>query len=117
MLDSLVRIPTENDIRNESKYYPDKPFIVSEFGAAGIKNLHGDLLFTEDFQAEYIKSVWNAIKNVEECGGGILWCWTDYYHRKYFNHTYAVFGPYGVLNVNKYSKKSLKVLSQLFNEK
>ncbi len=117
MIDSMVRIPSENDIRNACNYYQNKPMIVSEFGVAGIKNIYGDVLFSEDYQAEYIKAVWKAISNVKECSGGILWSWSDYYHRKYFNQTYAPFGPYGVLNVNKVPKKSFEILSILFNEK
>jgi len=117
MLNSMVRIPSENDIRSACNYFPNKPMVVSEFGATGIKNIYGDVLFSEDYQAEYIKYVWKAITNVDECSGGILWSWADYYHRKYFNHTYAPFGPYGVVSVNRKPKKSFEVLLELFNEK
>ncbi len=115
-LDSLVRKPSENKIREQCSYYPNKPMIVTEFGAAGIKNIYGNNSFSEDFQAEYINNVWKAIKNVPACSGGILWSWADYYHRKNFNN-YNTFGPYGVLNINREPKKSFKTIIKLFHEK
>ncbi len=114
-LDSLVRKPSENKIREQCSYFPNKPMIVTEFGAGGIKNIHGNNSFSENFQAEYIKNTWKAIKNVSGCSGGILWCWADYYHRKGFNN-YNAFGPYGVLNVNRKEKESFKTISKLFHE-
>ncbi len=92
-LDSLVRIPSEDYIRRQCSYYPHKPVLISEFGAAGIYGVSGDVMFSEDFQAAYIKKAWEAIAAVPQCSGGILWCWADYYHRKYFIQTYAPFGP------------------------
>ena len=116
LLDSLVRLPSENYIRRQCKYYPNKPVLVTEFGAAGIYDIAGDVLFSEDFQTEYITRVWQAIQNVPECSGGILWCWADYYHRKYFTQTYAPFGPYGVLNVERKPKKAFKILCRIYGD-
>jgi beta-glucuronidase len=117
MLDSLVRLPSEKYIRRQCNYYVDKPLLVSEFGASGIYGISGDVLFSEDFQAKYIKKVWEAIENVPQCSGGVLWCWADYYHRKYFTQTYAPFGPYGILNVERKPKKAFKMTCQIFGGK
>ena len=114
MLDSLVRQPAEMFIKRQCSVYPHKPMIVSEFGAAGIYGLSGNVSFSEDWQAEYIEKIWKAIVNVPQCSGGILWCWADYYHRKYFTQSYSPFGPYGVLNVERKEKKSFKKIKQFF---
>jgi beta-glucuronidase len=114
MMDSLVRQPAENMIRKQAAFYPDKPLIVSEFGAAGIYSVHGDVIFSEDWQGEYIKQMWAAIHGVSECSGGILWSWRDYFHRKYFTQPYAPFGPYGVLNADNKEKISYTVLKRIF---
>ena len=114
LLDSLVRIASEKKLKAQCRYFPDKPLIVSEFGAAGLYGIHGDVIFSEEWQAEYIRQVWMAIKNVPECGGVVLWSWRDYYHRKYFTNTYAPFGPYGILNVRSIPKKSFYILKKLY---
>ena len=44
-----------------ARAFPDKPLLITEFGAMGIHGLHGDVPTTEDFQAEYIRAVWTAI--------------------------------------------------------
>ena len=117
LLDSLVRKPSERELKQQVSYFPNKPLVVLEFGACGIYGIHGDVIFSEDWQSEYIKQMWKVIQSVPECSGGILWCWEDYYQRKYFNQTYAVFGPYGVLNVDGLPKKAFKTLCQLYSEK
>ncbi|HID39841.1 MAG TPA: hypothetical protein EYP36_10055, partial [Calditrichaeota bacterium] len=115
LLDSLVRKPSEEHIRRQCGYYPDKPMIVSEFGSGGIKKIRGDNSFSEEHQSEYIKQVWQAIKNVPGCSGGIVWSWADYYHRKNFIN-YNSYGPYGVVNINREPKESFKTISKMFQD-
>ncbi len=115
-LDSLVRQPAEEYLRRQLAAYPGKPLLVTEFGAGGIYGLTGDAPFTEEYQAAYIAKMWEAIGDVPQCSGGILWCWRDYYHRKYFTQNYAPFGPYGVLNINGEEKRSYKTIKKLFTE-
>ena len=72
--------------------FPDKPLVITEFGAVGIPGMHGDVASTEDFQADYIRTVWAAISAVPEVSGGVLWSWADYYHRRHFQANGAVRG-------------------------
>jgi beta-glucuronidase len=112
-LDELVRKPAEEFLRRQLEAFPGKPLLVTEFGARGIPGLRGDVVYTEDFQAALIRATWKAIENVEEVSGGVLWSWADYYHRRTFIQ-YAVFGPYGVLTVDRRPKVALRVLAEMY---
>ncbi|MEP6594913.1 MAG: glycoside hydrolase family 2 TIM barrel-domain containing protein [Ginsengibacter sp.] len=90
-----------------------KPIVITEFGTQGIKNIHGDISYSEEFQAAYIERIWEGIRSVQGITGGVLWCWADYFHRKYFI-TYAAYGPYGVVTVDRKAKKSLESLKGMY---
>jgi beta-glucuronidase len=111
-LDSLVRAPSRRHIEQQRRHF-DKPIIITEFGTRGIKGIRGDIHYSEDFQSRYIEKVWEAINNVPDVSGGVLWCWADYYHRREFID-YATFGPYGVLTVDHRPKMSLESLARIF---
>ena len=66
-------------------------------------------------QAAYMKRIWDAINDMPGISGGILWCWADYYHRKYFIK-YNDFGPYGVVTVDRKPKKSFETLKEMFKK-
>jgi hypothetical protein len=51
-----------------------------------------------------------------EASGGVLWCWADYYHRRTFVQ-YAVFGPYGVVTVDRRPKLALRALAKMYGGK
>ena len=75
--------------------------------------VHGDVPYSEDFQAALIQATWRAIKNCDEASGGVLWSWADYYHRRTFIQ-YAVFGPYGVVTVDRKPKAALEALTKMY---
>ena len=112
-LEELVRKPTEDRIRQQLVSYPDKPFIVTEFGTRGVPTVHGDVHYTEEFQAAFIQAAWKAMQSIDELSGGVLWCWADYYHRRNFIQ-YAVFGPYGVVTVDRKPKAALRALATMY---
>ena len=115
-LDEFARKPSADYLRSQLGAYPGKPMIVSEFGNRGVHGVHGDMVYSEDFQADYIQSVWKAIQSVDEVSGGVLWCWADYYHRRDFIQ-YAVFGPYGVVTVDRQPKAALRALTKMYGGK
>jgi beta-galactosidase/beta-glucuronidase len=90
-----------------------KPILITEYGAQGIKNIHGEVRYSEEFQAAYIEKIWEGINSVPGVSGGVLWCWADYYHRRNFI-TYAAYGPYGVVTVDRKPKKSLESLARMY---
>jgi len=106
--------PFVNNVTRHRKELPGKPMMVSEFGAQGIKNIHGDVYYSEEFQSSYIERIWDGINSVPGLSGGVLWCWADYYHRKYLI-TYAAFGPYGVVTTDRKPKKSLDALTRMYS--
>lgn len=92
----------------------NKPIIITEFGAQGIKNIHGDVRYSEEFQAAYIERIWDGMQSIPGISGGVLWSWADYYHRKYLV-TYTAFGPYGVVTIDRKPKKSLEALTRMYS--
>lgn len=110
-----VTEPTAAHLRAWREHFQDKPILVTEFGGQGIRGVRGDTAFTEDYQAAYIEAVWQAIVDAG-IAGGVLWCWADYYHRRDFI-TYAPYGPYGVVTVDRQAKVSLTSLAQMFGGK
>jgi beta-galactosidase/beta-glucuronidase len=115
-LEETAAKPSAEYLRSQVGVYPEKPMIVSEFGNRGVPGVHGDIVYSEDFQTAYIQSVWKAIQSVEEVSGGVLWCWADYYHRRNFIQ-YAVFGPYGVVTVDRKPKAALRALTLMYTAK
>ena len=111
-IDSFAYKPTAEELALYRQYY-SKPIFMSEFGCQSVKNMHGDVYYTEEFQAAYIEKVWKAIRESEGISGGILWSWADYFHRKYLI-SYAVYGPYGVVTVDRQPKKGLEALARMY---
>ena len=112
-IDSLGFHPIIKELERVRNSFSNKPIIITEFGAQGIKNIHGDAPYSEEFQAAYIERAWEAIRSVPGVTGGVLWCWADYYHRKYLI-TYNDYGPYGVVTVDRKPKKSLETLARMY---
>jgi beta-glucuronidase len=112
-LDGRARKPAEAYLRTQLAEFPDKPMLVTEFGAMGFPGLHGDAASTEDFQAAYIAKAWEAIAANSQIAGGVLWSWADYHHRRQFQ-SLGAFGPFGVVTVDRRPKESLKALAKAF---
>ena len=112
-IDSLGFNPFVKELMLVRKSFINKPVFITEFGAQGIKNIHGDAPYSEEFQAAYIERIWEGIRSVPGISGGVLWCWADYYHRKYLI-TYNDYGPYGVVTVDRKPKKSLEALARMY---
>ena len=112
-LDARVRRPTEQHLRHELAAFPDKPILITEFGAQGLHGQHGDVVGTEDFQAETVRAVWAAISGVPDVSGGVLWSWADYYHRRHFQANGA-FGAFGAVTIDRRPKATLKALATMF---
>lgn len=112
-LEERVTQPSAEFLRRQLEAFPDKPVLVTEFGGRGVPGIRGDVVYSEDFQAALIRAAWKAIESVPEVAGGVLWSWADYYHRRTFIQ-YAVFGPYGVVTVDRRPKAALRTLAELY---
>jgi beta-glucuronidase len=122
-LDSAVYKRLSRDLALARSNFPDKPIVITEFGRQGVKGIHGDVFYSEEFQAAYIESNWKALKENPSISGGILWTWADYYHEQHFAlHTsygfYGVinanYGPFGVVTGDRQHKKSLEALARMY---
>ncbi|MFN0168931.1 MAG: glycoside hydrolase family 2 TIM barrel-domain containing protein [Bryobacteraceae bacterium] len=112
----LIGQAAEEHIRRQLAYWPDKPLMVAEFGTPGVPGVHGDVTYTEEYQAALIDEVGGAIARCKELSGGVLWSWADYYHRRNYIK-YAAFGPYGVVTVDRKPKVAFKTLLRMYGGK
>jgi len=112
-LEARARRPTEDHLRRELDAFPDKPLLITEFGAMGFQGLHGDVPASEDLQAEYIRAVWTAISGVPEVSGGVLWSWADYNHRR-ASTSLGPYGAFGAVTIDRKPKAALKALATMF---
>ena len=112
-LEARARRPTEEHLRRELNAFPDKPLLITEFGAMGMPGLHGDVPGTEDFQADYLRAVWTAISGVPEVSGGVLWSWADYNHRRPFT-SLGAYGAFGAVTIDRRPKAALKALATMY---
>ena len=115
-LEQLVTRPSEEFVRRQLAAWPNKPVLITEFGGRGVPGIHGDVPYSEDFQAALIQAAWRGIRKCEEASGAVLWSWADYYHRRSFIQ-YAVFGPYGVVTVDRRPKAALRALADMYGGK
>lgn len=114
-LETRVRRPTRERLAAIAGLFPDKPVLLSEFGTIGIPGSGGDVRFSEDYQAAYVASVWQAVRDVPEICGGAVWSWADYRHRRGFTNDFpAFFGPFGLVTIDRKPKKALAALSEMW---
>ena len=115
-LDERARRPSEQHLRRQIEAFPDKPLLIAEFGAIGITGMQGNVASTEDLQADYIRSTWDAISAVPEITGGVLWSWADYNHRRHFQAN-GPFGAFGAVTIDRRPKGALKALATMYGGK
>jgi beta-glucuronidase len=112
-LSERARKPSIEHLRRQLAAFPDKPLLITEFGAMGFAGMRGNVRSTEDFQADYLEAVWSAISSVPEVCGGVVWSWADYRHRRPFS-SLGPYGPFGVVTIDRSPKTSLNALATMF---
>jgi beta-glucuronidase len=114
-MNKRVKIASLKFIKKQHKHFPTKPKLITEFGCRAIKNISGDMHISEDIQAGYLEKAWEVISSYKHVSGGVVWSWADYYHQKNFDNV-TVFGPWGVVTVDRRPKKALQTLKRMFGE-
>lgn len=110
MLDKL-----RDRIATSKKFYPDKPFVLTEFGSPCVFGLHGngeDGRFTEEFASRYMVEAIKIFSTCENIRGLVMWCWADYRHNRLFIpgndkdtlSIKSVYGPYGLKTIDRKTK-------------
>jgi beta-galactosidase/beta-glucuronidase len=112
-LEERARKPAAAMILEHLSAFPGKPMLVTEFGAMGFPGQHGQVPATEEFQAAYLETLWQAISGIEELSGGVVWSWADYHHRRQFR-ALGAFGAFGLVTIDRRPKLALRTMSRLF---
>lgn len=70
----------ENVLDELHNMYPEKPILVTEFGAGAINGLHTDppAMWSEEYQAEFLKRYIDMFKRKEYLIGFHIWCFADF---------------------------------------
>lgn len=55
----------------------NKPYIISEVGAAALPGNHGDVRWSEEYQSELAEAVFRHVLNSNRCNGVSLWIFCD----------------------------------------
>jgi beta-galactosidase/beta-glucuronidase len=106
-IEERVYAPTRQRLAELSRFFADKPIVLTEFGTIGIPGSGGDMRFSEDYQAAFVSAVWRAVEAVPEVSGGVVWAWADYRHRRGFTNDFPTyFGPFGIVTLDRRPKKA-----------
>lgn len=94
--------------------HPDKPLVVTEFGADAIAGVHRDPpeMWSEEYQAELIKTYWNIILSKKYVVGGHIWNFADFRVGQSPGRT--TLNRKGVFTRTRDPKLSAKIVKELF---
>lgn len=114
-IEERVYRPTRARLEAITRLFPDKPVLLSEFGALGVPGVGGPLRSSEEFQAAYLAAVWRAVVDVPEVAGGVVWSWADYRHRHGFTNDFPTeFGLFGLVTLDRRPKRALAEMQRLW---
>jgi len=94
--------------------HPDKPIIVTEFGADAVAGVHCDppAMWSEEYQAEFLKRYVEELGKLDYVQGLHIWNFADF--RTPQNPGRTVLNRKGVYTRDRQPKLSAKVVQQLF---
>ena len=96
--------------------HPDKPIIITEFGAGAIAGLHSDPpeMWTEEYEAELIETYWKIFASKEFVSGGHIWTFADFRTPQSYRRT--VLNRKGIFTRIREPKLAAKVVKELFEK-
>jgi len=96
--------------------YPDKPIIITEFGAGAIAGLHKDPpeMWSEEYQAELIKTYWKVFLSKEYVSGGHIWNFADFRVKQSPRRTTV--NRKGIFTRTREPKLAVRVVKDLFTK-
>ncbi|MDD5679087.1 MAG: glycoside hydrolase family 2 TIM barrel-domain containing protein [Kiritimatiellae bacterium] len=113
-------LPTLEHLGKQVAFWPAKPHLITEWGTHSLPGFHGRHRFTEEYHAEYLRTVWRAIRETPGIAGGVIWCWSDYHHQRdfcpkgYSAMFQAPYGPYGVVSIARKPKAAYWMIRKLW---
>ena len=96
------------------KRFPDKPIIVTEFGAGAIAGVHKHPpeMWSEEYQAELIKTYWKVFLSKDYVAGGHIWNFADFRVGQSPGRT--TLNRKGIFTRTRDPKLSVRVVKELF---
>jgi beta-glucuronidase len=94
--------------------WPGKSILVTEFGSWALRGLKTDSFPGEIYQAELLRTQWEAFMDEEGFAGGFIWVFADSdVHRKY-TRIYEMRCAYGLYDLQRRPKASVKTIQELW---
>ena len=102
---------TLDEIHNK---FPDKPIIVTEFGADAIDGVHKEPpeMWSEEYQAEFIRRYWRVFTSKGYVVGGHIWNFADFKTGQSPGRT--TLNRKGIFTRTRDPKASVKVVKEIF---
>jgi beta-glucuronidase len=102
------------ELENIHKKFPEKPIIITEFGADAILGLHSDppQMWSEEYQAEFIRSYVEVLMKISYVIGLHIWNFADF--RAPQNPGRTILNRKGVYSRDRQPKLAVVILSELF---
>ncbi|MCS7120015.1 MAG: glycoside hydrolase family 2 TIM barrel-domain containing protein [Nitrososphaerota archaeon] len=96
--------------------FPDKPIIVTEFGADAIVGVHRNPpeMWSEEYQAELIKTYWKVLRSKPYVVGGHIWNFADF--RVGQSPRRTTLNRKGIFTRTREPKLSVNVVKELFQK-
>ena len=96
------------------KRHPDKPIIITEFGAGAIAGVHKNPpeMWSEEYQAEMIKTYWKVLLSKNYVVGGHIWAFADF--RVGQSPSRTTLNRKGIFTRTRDPKLSVGVVKELF---
>ncbi|MCD6465045.1 glycoside hydrolase family 2 protein [Candidatus Bathyarchaeota archaeon] len=104
------------DLEAIHRRHPDKPIIITEFGASAVLGLHSDppQMWSEEYQAEFIRKYVEALSRKDYIVGLHVWNFADF--RTPQTPWRTILNRKGVFTRDRQPKLSVAVLSSSFNK-
>jgi beta-glucuronidase len=94
--------------------YPNRPILVTEFGSWALRGLMTEYFPGEPYQAELLKTLWEAFEHEQGFAGGFVWVFADSdVHRK-FTTIYEMRCAYGLYDLHRRPKAAAETVRQMW---
>ncbi len=115
----------EDYLKKLHRRYPDKPIVVSEFGAGAVMDVNkirkerkgGQGLFDPEYQARLIATQWAVFRRLDFVWGGMPWIFADFRNAWFKEeHPIPYFNLKGVLTYKREPKPAYYVLRNIYRD-
>ena len=94
--------------------HPGKPLLVTEFGSWALYGLKTDYFPGEVYQAELLRTEWEAFMKEPDFAGGFVWCFADSDVHRHYSRIYEMRCAYGLFDLHRRPKESAAVMRALW---